>query len=142
MYVLSGVPQGSVLGPLLFLIHIDDILQHVDYTCRLYVDDCILYQKIEPAHDIIMLQNDLYLLKQWEKWEMSFNVDKCMVLSVTQKRIPIQGKYFLHNTELKMTECAKYLGVKIDSKLSTTLARRLTQCWASCEGTFEIFHTK
>ena len=41
-----------------------------------------------------------------------------MVLSVTQKRIPIQGKYFLHNTDLKMSESAKYLGVEIDSKLS------------------------
>ena len=53
-----------------------------------------------------------------EEVEMSFNVDKCMVLSVAQKRIPIQGKYFLHNTELKITESAKYLGVEIDSKLS------------------------
>ena len=61
----------------------------------------------------------LCILEQWEKkWKMSFNVDKCMVLSVTRKRIPIQGKYFLHNTELKMTESAKYLGVEIDSKLS------------------------
>ena len=98
---LSRVPQGSVLGPLLFLIYIDDILWHVDSTCRLYVDDCILYQKIESVHDVIMLQNDLCLLEQWEKWKMSFSVDKCMILSVTQKGIPIQGKYFLHNTELK-----------------------------------------
>ena len=112
---LSGVPQGSVLGPLLFLIYID-ILQHVDSTCRLYVDDSILYQKIESVHDVIMLQNDLCLLEQWEKkWKMSSSVDKCIILSVTQKGIPIQGKYFLHNTELKMTESAKYLGVEIDS---------------------------
>ena len=59
--VLSGVLQGSVLGPLLFLIYIDDILQHVDSTCRLYADDCILLSKIESAHDV-MLQNDLCLL--------------------------------------------------------------------------------
>ena len=53
-----------------------------------------------------------------KKWKMSFYVDKYMFHSITQKRILIQGKYFLHNTELKMTESAKYLGVEIDSKLS------------------------
>ena len=53
-----------------------------------------------------------------EEVENVFNGDKCMVLSVTQKRIPIQGKYFLHNTELKMTETAKYFGVETDSRLS------------------------
>ena len=85
--VLSGVLQGSVLGPYCFLIYIDDILQHVDSTCHLYVDDCIPYQKIESAHDVIMLQIKklsqhmmsscckmicVYLCKQWEKCENIF----------------------------------------------------------------------
>ena len=59
------VPQR--LGPLLFLIYINDILQHVDCICHLYADDCILYQKIESVHDVIMLQNDLCLLEHWKK---------------------------------------------------------------------------
>ena len=84
-----------------------------------YVDDCILYRNIESTQDTTLLQKDLHLLKQWEKkWKMSFNVNKCLVLPVTQKRSPIQANYFLHSTQLMLVESAKYLGVTIDSKLS------------------------
>ena len=79
--VLSGVPQGSVLGPLLFLIYINDITQGLSSICHFYADDCILYRRIDSFTDVRALQNDL---EQWEKkWKMSFNIDKCMVVLVT-----------------------------------------------------------
>ena len=84
---LSGVPQGSVLGPLPFLTYINDILQRLSSTCRLYADDFVLYRKTDTQADVNALQEDLKLLELWEKkWRMSFNVDKCMVVSVTLKR--------------------------------------------------------
>ena len=63
--VLSGMPQGSVLGPLLLLLYINDI-SHLDSTCHLYADDCILYRNIKSIQDTVLLQKDLYLLEQWE----------------------------------------------------------------------------
>ena len=113
--VLSGVPQGSVLGPLLFLIYINDIVKDLTSTCRLYTDDCVLYRRIDTLEDARALQDDLQLLELWEeKWKMSFTVDKCMVVSVT---LPVHANYTLHGKKLTVVECAKYLGVSIDSKL-------------------------
>ena len=57
--ILSGVPQGSVLGPLLFLVYTNDITDYVSSLCRLFADDCILYQKNNSPADINILQNDL-----------------------------------------------------------------------------------
>ena len=127
--VLSGMPQGSVLGPLLFLVYIYDITQELSSICHLYADDCILYRRIDSFTGVRALQNDLKLLELWEKkWKMSFNIDKCMVVSVTLKQTPIPANYTLHGKQLTAVECAKYLGASIDSKLSFNqhVGKRLT----------------
>ena len=117
--VASGVPQGSVLGPLLFLLFINDITHHLSSTCRLYADDCILYRCIDSQSDIDALQEDLKQLEIWEEiWNMKFNIDKCMVLHVTLKRNPILSEYSLHGHNLNTVSKAKYLGVLLDSRLS------------------------
>ena len=74
----SGVPQGTVLGPLLFLCHINDLPSRVKSTVRLFADDCLLYKTIRPIQDLIQLQNDLKSLEERASlWGMRFNASKC-----------------------------------------------------------------
>ena len=96
--ITSGVPQGSVLGPLLFLIYINDLPSCVQNTvCRLFADDCILYQRIRSCQDSNKLQADLDQLKKWESiWLMEFNTSICQSISITNKIKPIIGKYQVH----------------------------------------------
>ena len=63
--VTSGVPQGSVLGPLLFLAYVNDISRSIDSTIRLFADDCVIYRKIINKEDIEKLQKDLDRLGEW-----------------------------------------------------------------------------
>ena len=117
--VTSGVPQGSVLGPLLFLVYINDLPSQVLSQTRLFADDCLLYRTINNADDTIALQKDLDALQHWEqKWQMHFNPDKCEVIRITNKRKIVNANYTIHGQELGFTEKAKYLGVTIDPKLS------------------------
>ena len=117
--VTSGVPQGTVLGPLLFLVFINDLPDNVSSNVRLFADDCLLYRRINTPEDTNILQQDLRHLEEWEaKWQMSFNPQKCEILRVTNKvKHVINSSYSLHGTDLHFTNNAKYLGVTINSKL-------------------------
>ena len=117
--VTSGVPQGSVLGPTLFLIYIDDLSNNIQSKVRLFADDTIVYRTIRNQQDAEILQEDLKRLEEWEhQWQMDFNVAKCHVLSVTNKMKPREPKYDLHGHTLEQVSNAKYLGIEINEKLS------------------------
>ena len=64
--VLSGVPQGSDLGPILFLIFINDLPDNIRSSVRLFLDDCVFYRNIYSIQDCLTLQEDLTSLRQWE----------------------------------------------------------------------------
>ena len=117
--VTSCVPQGSVLGPILFLAYINDLPDNITSQVRLFADDTVVYAAISRMDDSLALQRDLDTLQTWEnKWDMEFNPSKCQVLQITRARKPIPTSYYLHNQKLEVTDCARYLGVDISHNLS------------------------
>ena len=109
--VESGVPQGSVLGPSLFLYFINDMPQDINATVRLFADDTIAYLAVKSNKDSKRLQEDLDRLAAWEEtWRMRFHPDKCVVLPVSRKDSIIDPTYFLHGQQLAVVRDAKYLG--------------------------------
>ena len=116
--VLSGVPQGTVLGPLLFLTYINDISNDIKGQIRLFADDALLYHPIKTEADGCVLQGDLNSLHRWSKrWKMAFNTTKCHVLHITRNRRVIRHQYNIGGTVLAPVEHHPYLGIELDNKL-------------------------
>ncbi len=94
--VTSGVPHGSVLGPILFLLYINDINENVQSSIRLFADDSIIYRKINSNINHQILQADLIQLEKWsDKQQMQFTISKCVDLPITNKTKPISHQYSL-----------------------------------------------
>ena len=132
----SGVPQGTVLGPLLFLTYINDLPSTVSSQVRLFADDCLLYRLIKCRADQEQLQRDLSALQDWaDRWGMCFNPSKCSVLRVSRpKSKNLEFEYTLKGETLANVLSTPYLGVclsetleweahinKITSKANSTL---------------------
>ena len=117
--VTSGVPQGSVLGPLLFLLYINDLPQNIQSQVRLFADDTAVYLTVNSHEAANTLQADLDTLQEWElTWDMEFNPGKCQVMHITKSRAPFQSQYTLHGQTLESVDSAKYLGVTISQDLN------------------------
>jgi len=114
--VTSGVPQGSVLGPILFLIYINDL--DVDIVSKLgkFADDSKLGKSVDTVEDVELIRQDLAKLERWsEDWQMQFNTDKCSVIHVGRKNNLAQ--YTLNGKILKTASNDRDLGVTIDKTL-------------------------
>ena len=81
--MLSGVPQGTVLGPLLFSLNINDITTDIDSEIRLFADDCVCYHEIKGTEDTVKLQEDIDHLGCWaRKWGIRFQLGKCNIMQI------------------------------------------------------------
>lgn len=117
--VTSGVPQGSHLGPLFFNVYINDLIECLACPCVLYADDMKVYNNISSVSDALKLQNDLDVIANWcNSNEMSLNIDKCVIISFTNKANKIDFNYSLNNVSLKRVTSVKDLGIIFDDRLT------------------------
>ena len=117
--VISGVPQGSVLGPILFLIYINDLENEIGSNILKFADDTKMFRRVESQEDRHQLQSDLNKLVKWaEKWQMLFNKDKCKCLHIGQANA--KNNYLMNNTVLLSTEREKDVGVVVSSDMKVS----------------------
>lgn len=117
--VTSGVPQGSVLAPIMFAIYVNDLNEGVNSYMNLFADDAKLLRSVQGEEDCILLQRDLERIWEWsQKWEMDFNVKKCSVMEFGKSKKRITWEYKMGNDVIKRTTSEKDLGVTISNNLS------------------------
>ena len=122
--VLSGVPQGSVLGPLLFIIYVNDLASlslSGTFKVILYTDDLALHRPITSANEYYVLQEDITAIENWTAAKnLQFNISKCRYMMISRRRTPeIQvPPLTLNGVPLERVETFKYLGLLLSSDLS------------------------
>lgn len=127
--VTSGVPQGSVLGPVLFIIYINDIGQDVSSSISIFADDTKLFRRSSSQEDKTSLQEDITSLHRWSiKWGMEFNVSKCNVVHFGPKNG--QCNYTLNGCVIPKASTIRDLGVQIqaDGKWETQVRSVAKKC--------------
>ena len=121
----SGVPQGSVLGPLLFLLYINDLSENIQSHVRLFADDTAVYLIFTNMQDSQILQSDFESLQHWERtWDMEFNPGKCQVIHITCSKSLVKSRYVMHNQELESVDAAKDLNWNTHINYITSTANK------------------
>ena len=113
------MPQGSVPGPMLFLLYINDINNAITSQIKLFADDSVLYRNIQNQNEQVILHNDLDTISSWaERWLMELNINKCSFLCIILKHNSIFHDYNILGSMLKRVTNHDYLGVTISSYLN------------------------
>lgn len=135
--VSRGVPQGSILGPLLFLVFINDLLSTVPRgsSVNAYADDTLLYRQIEQSSDALDLQADLNAVGTWAaNWGLRFNVSKCVCMRISlrnaARRMYPPPQYVLNGSIISEVEHTRYLGVVVQNNFRFT--RHIRELTNSC----------
>lgn len=118
--VTSGIPQGSVLGPILFVLYINDLPDNVNSTAFLFADDTKLFRIIKDISDKAVLQSDLHLLIEWSnRWLLRFHPDKCKAMNIATNPSEINAYTLTINNTATVLEniTQKDIGVTIDNRL-------------------------
>ena len=114
--VTSGVPQGSVLGPTLFLVYINDLPDVVTCNVSLYADDTLLYQEVNCYEESVEFQKNIDAVQTWsQKWKMPFNASKCHAIAFNKRsQTPA---YKLGDADIPWTDKTRYLGITLQQDL-------------------------
>ena len=136
---MAGVPQGSILGPLLFLVYINDIVNELQAHVRLFADDTSLYIVVEnPNNAVVTLNNDLRFISTWgDDWLVNFNATKNLSMILSLKRDqPLHPPLYMNGVLVRNTS-HKHLGLTLANNCSwtehinnitSTAWHRLTTC--------------
>ena len=117
--VSSGVPQGSVLGPTLFIIYLNDLEETTSSNMLKFADDAKIYRQVNNDSDAQALQEDMNTLQKWaKKWKMTFNADKCKCMHIGKNNR--KYSYNIGATKMEETEEEKDLGVLISNNLKVS----------------------
>ena len=117
--VTSGIPQGSVLGPVLFLLYINDLPDVITSQVCLFAENTAVYLTLDKQNSPQQHQDDLDQLQKWETmWDMEFNPSKCVVMHITWAKRPTNSQYSMHNQILDTVDTSRYLVVDISSNLN------------------------
>ena len=140
--VSSGIPQGSVLGPILFLIYINDLPGAIDCRIKFFADDAKLYLKVNSLVQADQLQGNVTRSENWaDIWRMFFNYKKCKKFHVTVGNKDINATYIMHDkgqpVSLEQVEVEKDLGIYFDSKLS--FREHITNKSKHCQQKFRLY---
>ena len=142
--VTSGVPQGSVLGPLLFIIYINDLPSAVSSSTKMFADDTKMYRNVASASGSTALQTDVDALAGWsDRWQLPFNVDKCKVLHIGANNVHHQ--YTMRGVTLASTETERDLGIHVDTALkfrkhAASAAAKANQILGVIRRSFELLN--
>jgi Reverse transcriptase (RNA-dependent DNA polymerase)/Endonuclease-reverse transcriptase len=118
--VTSGVPQGSVLGPLLFLIYINDLPKNINCNVRLFADDCAIYKEICSSEDQEKLQEDIHKVKQTlDSLVLDLNLKKSEMITFGKAKFK-DYVYRVGGEIIERKESIKYLGITFDKNLAWT----------------------
>ena len=111
--VHSGVPQGSHLGPLLFILFINEVVKCFNFSKRLlFADDLKLYKSIKNVRDASDLQRDLDALSSWcQRNRLYLSIEKCKCMSFYRKRSPVEFGYMIDSNTLKRVTNIRDLGI-------------------------------
>mgnify|MGYP002716884707 CR=1 FL=1 len=120
--MLSGVPQGSNLGPLLFLLYINDLPDEITSHKLVFADDLKIYTDVSSIDDCKQLQSDVNEIVRWCNTNLiNVNVNKCKVMTFTRRKIPIRFPYQIDNDILPRPDVVNDLGVIFDPTLNFTV---------------------
>ena len=117
--ITSGVPQGSHLGPLIFILFVNDLCFRLQSNKLLYADDLKVYRTVSSVIDCLALQTDIDAVHQWCQLNgMVVNLNKCKVISFSRSASPLTYCYTYDSNELDRVNSIKDLGLSIDRKLN------------------------
>ena len=110
--VISRVPQGCVLAPIMFTEYVNDMIEGIEGYISMFADHAKIMRRVTDQEDCGVLQLDLDKINYWAtKWQMEFNIKKCSLMEFGKSNKKVKGNYSLANGNIKKTTEEKDLGV-------------------------------